>query len=252
MTTTTVTMSTGGTTVITENDVALALGVVSTNIAAQTTFLASTLAPAPGGVALAGSVAQSLNQSQATLGNIANQLGDINKNLEKLITATNKTNTELAQLNKHAGVSNSHMNSANRTNELATLAAIDNYQFNQKVVTETQIAAGQEPTKVVPMDFKANVEKKITDIATLNGAMAATGAIIQGATTAATEGLKLATEIALDTAVGKKLVEYYYESEIAVTSLFSKEKADRLLKENEERKRIILAGGIPSPPVAPK
>lgn len=252
MTTTTVTMSTGGTTVITENDVAIALGVVSTNIAAQTTFLASTLAPAPGGVALAGSVAQSLNQSQATLGNIATQIGKINSNLENLITAVGKTNTELEKLNKHAGIANSHMNSANRTNELATLAAIDNYQFNQKVVTETQIAAGQEPTKVVPMDFKANVEKKVTDIASLNGAMAATGAIIQGATTAATEGLKLATEIALDTSAGKKLVEYYYESEIAVTRLFSKERADRLLAENDERKRIINAGGVPPPPVAPK
>jgi hypothetical protein len=252
MTTTTVTMSTGGTTVITENDVALALGVVSTNIAAQTTFLASTLAPAPGGVALAGSVAQSLTQSQATLGNIAIQIGKINGNLEKLITATNKTNTEIAQLNKHAGVSNSHANKANVVAQLAVIDQMDKNQFDKQVVTETQIASGQEPTKVQPVDFVANVQKKVQDIVNIDGAMAATGIIIQGAVTATTEGFKLAQEIVLDTAVGKKLVEYYYEAEIAVTGVFSDQKAARLIAENDERKRIILAGGVPPPPVAPK
>jgi len=55
----------------------------------------------------------------------------------------------------------------------------------------------------------------------------------------------------LDTAVGKKLVEYYYEGEIAVVSVFSKERAQRLTIENQDRINKAKGGGTPTPPVAP-
>jgi hypothetical protein len=247
----TATFTTGGSVVITEEVEVAAIALLNTNLAALNALLISTLTPAPDGVAVPGSIAQSANLSYQTLVDVSTHLGQINGNLEKLQLAVGKTNTELEKLNKAAGISNSHANKANVTNALATIAAIDNYQFNQQVVTETQIAAGQEPTKVVPQDFLANIQKKVSDIANLDGAMAATGIVIQGAVTATTEGFKLATEIALDTAVGKKLVEYYYEGEIAVVSVFSKEKADRLLRENKHRINMAKTGAVPTPPVAP-
>ena len=251
MTTTTVTMSTGGTTVITENDVAIAIGALTTAVAAQTTFLATTFTPAPAGSAIPGSIAQSLNLSYKTMVDISTHLGQLNGKLEDLLTATNKTNTEIEKLTKHAGIANSHLNKANVVAQLAVVDQLDKNQFDKQVVTETQIKAGDTPTVVPKKDFAANIQEKVASIVDINSATAATGIIIETAVTATTEGFKLATEIVLNTAVGKKLVEYYYEAEIAVVIVFSKERADRLLRENNNRIDLAKTGAVATPPVAP-
>lgn len=247
----TATFTTGGNVIIDETVELSAITALNANLTALNALLTSTLAPAPNGTAVPGSIAQSLIHSQQSFAAMSKQVGEINANLEKLITATNKTNTELAQANKHSGVANHHMNSANRTAELAVIDQLDKNNFDKKVVNATLEKAGEPPIKNDPVDIQADIQKKVSDIANLNGAMAAAGAIIQGATTAATEGLKLAGEILLDTAIGKKLVEYYYESEIAVTKLFSEKRAARLLAENEERIKALKSGSPPSPPTAP-
>jgi hypothetical protein len=251
MTTTTVTMSTGGTTVITENDVAIAIGLLTTAVTAQTTFLATTFTPAPDGVALPGSIAQSLNLSYQTIVDVSTHLGQINGNLEKILLAQGKVSTEIEKLTKHAGIANSHLNKANVVAQLAVVDQLDKNQFDKAVVTETQIKAGDTPTVVPKKDFVTNIQEKVASIVDINSATTATGIIIETAVTATTEGFKLATEIVLDTAVGKKLVEYYYEGEIAIVSVFSKEKADRLLRENKNRIAMAKTGAVPTPPVAP-
>jgi len=238
----------GGGTVTVNDDIAVAaIASLTTQVTTLNALLATTVTPSPGGEVtlpgLPGSITQSLWNSQDSLGKVVKEIGKITAMLEKINTSIGKTNIQLENLNKAAGITNAHMNSANRTAELAYLAAEDNYQFNQKVVTDTQKAAGQEPTKVDPVDFKANIQKKVSGITNLNAAMAASGAIIQGATTAATEGFKLASEIVLSTAVGKSLVEFYYEQEIAVTKLFSKERAERLATANQERIKNLKTGG---------
>lgn len=231
---------------------AVAVDLLTAAVAAQTTFLTSTFAPTPGGKSvLPGSIAQSLYHSKETLAAQSKQLGELNGNIEKLLIAVGKTTTELEKLNKAAGVSNSHANKANCISNLAVIDQMDKNQFDKQVVTETQIAAGQEPTKVVPTAFAANVQKKVSDIVNIDGAMAASGIIISTATTAVTEGFALAQEIVLDTAIGKSLVAYYYEAEIAVTKLFSAKRAERLVAENKERLKAIESGGAPAPPTAP-
>jgi hypothetical protein len=248
----TATFTTGGSVVITEEVEVAAIALLNTNLAALNLLLTSTLTPAPDGVAVPGSIAQSANLSYQTLVDVSTHLGQINGNLEKLQLAVGKTNTELEKLNKAAGISNSHANKATVVAELAFIDQNDKNNFDKKVVNATLEKAGEPPIKNDPVDIQADVQKKVSDITNLNAAMAATGAIIEGAQIAITEGFKLATEIVLDTAVGKKLVEYYYEGEIAVVSVFSKQKADRLLRENKNRINMAKTGAVPTPPVAPE
>jgi hypothetical protein len=248
----TATFTTGGSVVITEEVEVAAIALLNTNLAALNALLISTLTPAPDGVAVPGSIAQSANLSYQTLVDVSTHLGQINGNLEKLQLAVGKTNTELEKLNKAAGISNSHANKATVVAELAFIDQNDKNNFDKKVVNATLEKAGEPPIKNDPVDIQADVQKKVSDITNLNAAMAATGAIIEGAQIAITEGFKLATEIVLDTAVGKKLVEYYYEGEIAVVSVFSKQKADRLLRENKNRINMAKTGAVPTPPVAPE
>lgn len=247
----------GGGTVTVNDDVAVAA--IASNTAATTaltTLLATTFTPTPGGQAilpgLPGSIAQSLYHSKETLAAQSKQLSDMNNNIEALITALGKTNTELEKLTKHSGVANAHANKANVLTCLAVLDQIDKNQFDKQVVTETQVSSGQEPTKVMPMEFLANVQQKVSNIVNLDGTLAATGVIISAGTTAVTEGFSLAQEIVLDTAIGKKLVEYYYEQQIAVTKLFSAKRAARLQAENEERIKALSSGGRPAPPTPPE
>lgn len=251
VTTITTAFPAAGTITITDTT-AVAVDLLTAAVAAQTTFLTSTFAPTPGGRSLVpGSIAQSLYHGKETLAAQSKQLNDINGILEKLLLAIGKTNTELEKLNKAAGVGNSYANKANCIANLQVIDQIDKNQFDKQVVTETQMAAGQDPTKVTPVAFVANVQKKVSDIVNIDGAMAASGIIISSATTALTEGLLLAQEILLDTAIGKSLVAYYYEQEIAVTKLFSAKRAERLVAENKERIKAIESGGAPVPPVAP-
>jgi hypothetical protein len=248
----TATFTTGGNVIIDETVELAAITALNANLTALNLLLTSTLAPAPDGVAVPGSIAQSANLSYQTLVDVSTHLGQINGNLEKLQLAVGKTNTELEKLNKAAGISNSHANKANVVAELAFIDQNDKNNFDKKVVNATLEKAGEPPIKNDPVDIQADVQKKVSDITNLNAAMAATGAIIEGAQIAITEGFKLATEIVLDTAVGKKLVEYYYEGEIAVVSVFSKQKADRLLRENKNRINMAKTGAVPTPPVAPE
>lgn len=250
VTTITTAFPAAGTITITDTT-AVAVDLLTAAVTAQTTFLATTLTPAPDGKGIPGSIAQSLNLSYQTLINVSTHLGQINSNLETLITAVGKTNTELSQANKHAGVSNSHANKANVVAELAFIDQNDKNNFDKKVVNATLEKAGEPPIQNNPVDLQADVQKKVSDITSLNAAIAATGVIIEGAQTAIAEGFKLAGEILLDTAVGKKLVEFYYESEIAVVSVFSKERAQRLIIENKSRGNMAKTGSVPVPPVAP-
>jgi len=250
VTTITTAFPAAGTITITDTT-AVAVDLLTAAVTAQTTFLATTLTPAPDGNGIPGSIAQSLNLSYQTLINVSTHLGQINSNLETLITAVGKTNTELEKLNKAAGIGNSHANKANVVAELTFIDQNDKNNFDKKVVNATLEKAGEPPIQNNPVDLQADVQKKVSDITSLNAAIAATGVIIEGAQTAIAEGFKLAQEIVLDTAIGKKLVEYYYEGEIAVVQVFSKERAQRLIVENNDRLNKAKGGGTPTPPVAP-
>lgn len=247
----------GGGTVTVNDDVAVAaIAALTTQLTTLNALLATTITPTPGGKpvfpGLPGSIAQSLWHSKDTLAAQHKQLCDMNNNIEALSQALGKTNTELEKLTKHSGIANSHANKANVLTCLAVLDQIDKNQFDKQVVVETQVASGQEPTKVMPMEFLANVQQKVSNIVNLDGTLAATGVIISAGTTAVTEGFSLAQEIVLDTAIGKKLVEYYYEQQIAVTKLFSKKRAARLAEENKERLKALESGGAPLPPEPPE
>jgi hypothetical protein len=247
----------GGGTVTVNDDVAVA-AIVSLNAQLTTlnALLATTITPTPGGKpvfpGLPGSIAQSLYHSKTTLAAQSKQLGEMNANLESMRISIGKTTTELEKLTKHAGIANAHANKANVIANLAVIDQLDKNQFDKQVVTETQTAAGQKPTVVPPTDLAANVQKKVSDIVNIDAAMAASGLIISTATTAATEGFALAQEIVLDTAIGKKLVEYYYEQQIAVTKLFSAKRAARLKAENDERLKALESGGVPAIPDPPE
>jgi hypothetical protein len=238
----------GGGTVTVNDDVAVAaIASLTAQVTVLNTLLATTVTPAPGGVAivpgLPGSIAQSLWQNKDATGQLVTAVGNITGMLEKINTSIGKTNIQLENLNKAAGLTNSHMNKSNRIAEVAFLDQNDKNNFDKKVVNETLKKAGEPPIKLDPVDVRADIQKKITDITNLNAAMAATGVIIQGATVAATEGFQFAQEIVLSTSVGKNLVEYYYEQEIAVTKLFSKERAARLKTANDLRIENLKSGG---------
>ena len=112
--------------------------------------------------------------------------------------------------------------------ETATIDQIKNNQLTQAIAKQAQIDAGKPPVVITPEAFITRVETAVNDVLSFRAITFAANIVTQAVNDTVTTAYTTSVTWIGQTAVGQWITTAYAESEIFLTSIFSKAKAEQL------------------------
>jgi hypothetical protein len=192
-----------------------------------------------------GSVMAQMSLTNSNLQDSLKQYATLTDSLQKLagsVTSMNKTMT--IQTTGLANIS-STLTKQLVVSETATIDQIKNNQLTQEIAKQAQIDAGKTPVVITPEAFLTRVEAAVNDVLSFRAISFAANLITQAINDTVTTAYTTSVTWAAQTAAGQWITTTYAETEIFITSLFSKEKAQQLATElaNKTKNAVKNPGG---------
>lgn len=201
----------------------IAAQAIALAIREQTTML--TLAIGPGSALNIGTIAHTVDslvkavpQQHDQLVQIASQLATLNTAIGTLATELDKNRTGLANLQVT-------MSRQVATQQLAVANDIRVAKFQEQTVNTALAEAGKPPIVVTPTNFADGVKASVEDISVINIQTTVSATVINIVSDAITEGIKISTQWAAQTAVGQFVTSYVTELKLKTKLLFAEEEA---------------------------
>jgi hypothetical protein len=178
-----------------------------------------------------GTIAWTINSLNKQDVEIIKSLNAIEKQLQSINTAVVTLSSEMEK--NRTGLANIQftMSRSLATQQLAVANDIRVAKFQEKTVNTALEEAGKPPIEVTPTNYADGVKASVEDISIVNAqtTIAATVASIVG--NAITEGIKISTQWAAQTAVGKFVTDYVTEIKLKTKLLFAEEEAKAEIRE---------------------
>jgi hypothetical protein len=153
------------------------------------------------------------------------KMTDTFRDLTGAVTSMNKTLTD-----SNTGMANiaTTMTKQLVVTETATMDQIKNNQLTQEIAKQAQIDAGKTPVVITPEAFLTRVEQAVNDVLQFRAVSFAVGVVTQAINDTITTAYTTSLTWAAQTAAGQWITTTYAQTEIFITSIFSKKKAEEL------------------------
>jgi hypothetical protein len=185
------------------------------------------------------------SQAGITPGTIAWTINSLNKQDVEIIKSLNAIEKQLRSINVAMGTLSSEMEK-NRTGlanmqvtmsrslavqQLSVANEIKATKFQEKTVNTALAEAGKPPIEVTPTNYTDTVKSAVEDISIVNAQTLAAATVGNIVSNAITEGVKISTQWAAQTAVGKFVTDYVTELKLKTQLLFAEDEAKAEIRE---------------------
>jgi len=164
----------------------------------------------------------SLNQQQPLMlkavQDLTTQIRGLNTNIGTLTAEMEKNRTGLANIQFT-------MSRQLATQQLSVSNDIRVAKFQEKTVNTALAEAGKPPIEVTPTNFVEGVKTSVEDISVLNAQTTIAATVTNVVTSAVTEGIKISTQWAGQTAVGQFVTSYVTELKLKTQLLYADDEA---------------------------